>query len=251
MTPENQTQPTQLSEDQADRRAEVAWSLFTELRKELVETQALRTRVIGLKVAFVSATAAVVTGLDRADSMLLTVPAFAAIFFDVLINSYSFSVKRIGWYTWFYIEPLLRKEYALGNGMPLWEEFMRWKSARQYMATVGNLGLTLLVCASAAVALYPFRPVVPAALGAALLLFFSYDAWSSWFVKRHQFRQPSDVAAGTLRVPLIDRPPVARFRRLMIVLTAPFRWIAGALRRVKGSEAKALVVPSEDHTGEQ
>jgi len=192
MIPETpQTPPTDLTEQQAGRRAEVSWSLFTELRKELVETQALRTRVIGLKVAFVSATAAVVAGLDQVDSMLLTVPAFAAIFFDLLINSYSFSVKRIGWYTWFYIEPLLRNEYSLGDGIPLWEEFMRWRSARQYMATVGNLGLTLLVCASAAVALYPFRPVVPAALGVALLFFFGYDAGSSWWVNGTSSVSPS------------------------------------------------------------
>ena len=74
-------------------RAELAWNLFTELRKELVEAQSLRTRVIGLKVTFVSAAAAVVAGLDDPEPLMIAIPAVAAVFFDVLINSYSFSVK--------------------------------------------------------------------------------------------------------------------------------------------------------------
>jgi hypothetical protein len=221
------------------RRAELAWNLFTELRKELVETQTLRTRVIGLKVAFVSATAAVVTGLGQTDPTLLVVPAFAAIFFDLLINSYSFSVKRIGWYTWFYIEPLLRTEYSLGDATPLWEEFMRWKSVRQYLATVGNVGLTLLVCAAAMVALYPFQSAESAALAAALLLFFGYDAWSSWFVKTHQFRQPENVDAGARRIPLIYQEPPPLSQRLRLMLTGSLQWIATVWQRFRRPRIKA------------
>jgi hypothetical protein len=215
MEHESLTQPESTPDQQFEKHGEIGWPLFEELRKELVETQALRTRVIGLKVAFVSATAALVAGLDRVDPMLLVVPAFAAIFFDVLINSYSFSVKRIGAYTRDYLEPQIRKERAVPKEMLLWEEFMLSERSRQYMATVGNLGLTLLACASAEVALYPFRLPIPFALGVALLAFFIYDAWSSWFVKRHRFQEPQDVTESSSRVPR-DRTPSVRPPRFLL-----------------------------------
>ncbi|HEX2078104.1 MAG TPA: hypothetical protein VHG08_10350 [Longimicrobium sp.] len=201
MPPVQVQAPAELRAD----RAAFAWNLLTELRKELIETQSLRTRVIGLKVAFVSAAAGLIAGLQQVNPMLMVVPAFAAIFFDVLTNSYSFSVKRIGWYIRVYLEPILRGEYQIDERTPMWEEFMRWSSARQYSATLGNLGFTFLACAAAAVALSPFDTPLSRSLGAVLLLLFVADVCHSDFVKRGKFEQPKQ----RVQIPSVHKPSPA------------------------------------------
>ncbi|MFZ0770843.1 MAG: hypothetical protein WAN08_05430, partial [Candidatus Sulfotelmatobacter sp.] len=82
--------------------------------------------------------------LDKSQSTLLVIPAFAAIFFDLLIQSYSFSIKRIGLYCRRYIEPLIVKRLTLPEGFLTWEQFMRAPCNRQRLAMVGNLGITIL-----------------------------------------------------------------------------------------------------------
>lgn len=74
----------------------LAWNLYTELRKEIVATQHLRSRAIEFKITLIGAAFALfVANLDKiTDRRLLILPAFAAIFFDFLIASYNFGIKR-------------------------------------------------------------------------------------------------------------------------------------------------------------
>jgi len=58
----------------------LAWNLFIELRKELVESQKIRAQIIGFKITFVSAAIALIgANLDKIIEYeyLLFVPAFA------------------------------------------------------------------------------------------------------------------------------------------------------------------------------
>ena len=139
-----------------------AWDLFTELRKELVELQKIRAQILGFKYTLIGAGIAVIAGYLAKEAhpgdvafLLLFVPALAAPFFDVLIHSYSLSIKRTGYYCRAYLEPLLRA----GNGLPsapgflMWEEFMSESSGREprmrTLILVGTLGTTLLMAAPA------------------------------------------------------------------------------------------------------
>lgn len=156
---------------------DIAWSLFTELRKELVETQKTRIQLVGFKITFVSAALAVIgSNLDKVPPAVLALPAFAAVFFDFLVNSYSFSVKRIGFYCRVYLEPILRKEVDLPLSCPLWEEYLTKPQTRQMLSFSGNLGLTLLASVVAVVGLTtPFRPWISSTSVAALCILLVYD----------------------------------------------------------------------------
>src|SRR5579859_6081320 len=84
------------------------WDLFVELRKEIIESQKIRAQIIGFKITFIStAIGLVLASSNRGSQMTLIVPAFAAIFFDFLIQSYSFSIKRIGRYCRENLEPVI------------------------------------------------------------------------------------------------------------------------------------------------
>jgi len=157
--------------------SDFCFSLLIELRKEVIESQKIRAQVIGFKITFVSAGIAVIlANLDKLPPLLLAVPAFAAIFFDFLINSYSFSIKRIGYYCRNNLEPYIRKHSELDKSFLLWEEFLRQPGTGQIFATVGNLGLTLLAVVPAVIGLLmPFRLEisVPLIIILALLLYFN------------------------------------------------------------------------------
>lgn len=132
-----------------DPTVEIAWNTLVELRKEIVESQRIRAQVIGFKVTFVSAA----VGLILANNVifeLLAVPAFAAIFFDFLINSFSVAIKRKGLYCRKYIEPKIRDYASWPSNEPLWEEYISRPENRQRFSMIGNLGITFLalVCAS-------------------------------------------------------------------------------------------------------
>jgi hypothetical protein len=133
----------------AESERELAWNLFSDLRKELVESQRIRTQIIGFKITFVSAAVGVIsTNLDKVPTILLTVPAFAAIFFDFLIHGYAFSIRRIGYYCRKHLEPIFKKEFKLPEEFLLWEEFLvKEPYMRQTFAFSGNFGLTVLTCA--------------------------------------------------------------------------------------------------------
>ena len=158
------------SQNVMDRQYELAWNVFAELRKETVESQKIRAQVIGFKITLVSAGIGIVAaGLkDGIPKELLVIPAFAAIFFDFLLCSYSFSVKRIGLYVRTYVEPVLRSGAAwpVESERPLWEEFMVKAEVRQRFSMIGNLGITGLAALIGCISLLP--SVSPPHL------------WSSW-----------------------------------------------------------------------
>lgn len=155
--------------------ADVCWNLMVELRKELVESQKIRAQVIGFKITLVSTgVGVIIANLDKVPVVILVIPAFAAIFLDFLIQSYTFSVRRIGVYCLQYLEPQIRNGSDLTSAFKFWEEFMILPRARQYFAMVGHLGITsLTVIVAIASLFFPFRWLIsPPLMGAILLLFF-------------------------------------------------------------------------------
>ena len=156
------------------KAAEHAWAIYTELRKETLMTQQLRARAIGFKITFVGgAIALILANRKSLDDRLLVVPAFAAMFFDFVITSYSISIKRIGGYARMYLEPLIRREFAWPQEVPMWEEFMSQTAQRQMLAIIGNLGITALASLPGAIVLLMQPPTWPSVLlfGALLVAF--------------------------------------------------------------------------------
>jgi hypothetical protein len=142
---------------------DIAWDLFVEVRKEILEYQKIRAQIIGFKITFVSAgIGVIVANSDKVPITLLVVPAFAAMFFDLLLTSYSFSIKRAGYYCRKYVEPVMRKVYDWPPESLLWEEFMMTKpEAKQTFAMKGNLGLTILAVGPAVYVLLLTFPLIP------------------------------------------------------------------------------------------
>jgi hypothetical protein len=103
---------------------DLAWNLFVELRKEIVETQKIRAQVIGFKITFTStAIGIIIAGSAKWPIELLVLPAFAAVFFHTLIASYGIGIKRMGVYCHRILEPVLRKTTAPSDCFLLWHEF--------------------------------------------------------------------------------------------------------------------------------
>jgi len=160
-------------------KVDIAWNLFLELRRELIESQKLRAQIIGFKITFVSAAIGLIgTNVEKFSSLLLVIPAFAAIFFDFLIVSYSFSIKRIGFYIRTEIEPFLKKSCEL-HDLPFWEEFLHRYETEQSLSLLGHLGLTIIAIGiSVIVLLMPFRPVLSSVLVVVLAVLCSLDVWA-------------------------------------------------------------------------
>ncbi len=153
------------------------WDLFVELRKELMETQRIRAQVIGFKVAFVTTAVGVIaTKIHNLDAILFVLPAFAAMLFDLLIYSYSFSIKRIGLYVRDHVEPALARHGHMPADFVQWQDYLTQPKTRQELAHYGNFGLTVLVVLIGGVALFfPFRPWVSLPLLTALIVLAAFD----------------------------------------------------------------------------
>ena len=158
-------------------RIELAKFLYSELRKEILEAQKIRTQLIGFKITFVSVgSGLIVANLQSVPIEILVVPALAAVFFDLLINGYSFSIKRIGVYSRCYLEPILNKGVVWPKSIPLWEEFMIQPIFKQRLSAIGNLGITIL---SVMIATFGLIGTLPSIRSVSLLvimaLLTSYD----------------------------------------------------------------------------
>jgi hypothetical protein len=94
------------SDQTAQAQADHLWNLFVELRKELVESQKIRSQILGFKITFLTSLIVAISAvyaskgiglLESQNSYLLQVfvgvlflvPAFSAIFFDFIIYSYT------------------------------------------------------------------------------------------------------------------------------------------------------------------
>jgi hypothetical protein len=167
-----------------------AWNLFLELRKEILESQKIRTQIVGFKIAFVSAAIATVGALYEHDiglpPVLFAIPAFAAIFFDLLISSYSFSIKRLGYYCRQYLEPLCKDSCGWPSAFPLWEEFLQNPKVNQKAPLFGHFGMTLLAVLPAYYGLlYLTHTEISIGLAILLSLFLIYDVIA--FINRIRF----------------------------------------------------------------
>ena len=152
------------------------WDLLIELRKELVESQKIRSQVLGFKITFVAAVIGLIAKGHSIDNALFVIPAFSAICFDFLIYSYSFSIKRIGSYIRSYLEPALKIHGHMPSDLRLWQEFLTDPKTRQRLALWGNIGFTFLTLVVALVALFvPFRPLLSTSLIVGLIVFFTLD----------------------------------------------------------------------------
>lgn len=165
---------------------ETIWNLFVELRKELLEAQKIRSQVLGFKFTFISvAVGLLVANIEDIDNALFVLPAFAAIFFDFIIYSYSFSIKRIGCYTRDYIEPALISQGVVPNDFVMWQKFLTQPKTKQNLAMFGNMGVTFLAVLIGVVALFnPFNQFLSPALIVALLLFVVLDYMAYRLPKR-------------------------------------------------------------------
>jgi len=116
--------------------------------------------------------------LESVDKALLVIPAFAAIFFDFITCSYSFSIKRIGKYTKKHIEPALKTPSGdIPENFLMWQQFLERPETKQYLALHGNFGFTALTVGVAIIALcFPFRLWVSTVLIVILLVFLCMDA---------------------------------------------------------------------------
>jgi hypothetical protein len=196
--------------------AAFAWTLLAELRKELVEAQRIRTQVIGFKITFVSAAFALLAAnLDKVPLGTLVIPAFAAVFFDLLIIGYSYSIKRIGFYCRTFLERAIREEYQLPEWFELWEEFLTRPETRQTFTVRGNIGFTYLLLGSAAVVvlgdLLPVQSLVEVLFAGGILLVFLFLAGIEFKALRgpRRFRD-LEIAFHNKNVPPSSaRPPWA------------------------------------------
>jgi hypothetical protein len=155
----------------------IIWALFCELRKEVLESQKTRAQVIGFKITLLGTSIGViVAALESVPMQLLMIPAFAAVFFDLLINSYSVGIKRIGAYVGDVLEPKLKEASNWPADLPMWEQYMSLRSNKQNYSLVGNLGITLLAAVPAIIALFkPFKLGVSVPLLVAYLPLLAYD----------------------------------------------------------------------------
>jgi succinate dehydrogenase/fumarate reductase cytochrome b subunit len=178
----------------ASEMKNLAWNLYTELRKEIVATQQLRSRAIEIKIAVVGAAVGLFVANSEKlhDDRLLLLPAFAAIFFDYLIASYSFSIKRQSRYLRLCVEDRLREDYAWPGTVPLWEQYVSQPAQRQMFSVVADLGLTGVVSVPAILKLLspmltPFKLaalVVMLSMVAGLVVIFAdlgyFDSTRTW-----------------------------------------------------------------------
>jgi hypothetical protein len=157
--------------------SDIIWNLFIELRKELLEAQKIRAQVIGFKITFISAAIGLlVANLKTLDSALLVLPVFASVFFDFIIYSYSFSIKRIGSYTREHIEPFLKRHGHAPKKFIMWQEFLTQPKTKQNLSLYGNFGLTILAAVIGIIALFfPFRPLISASLIIVVIIFLIMD----------------------------------------------------------------------------
>lgn len=154
--------------------ASLPWSIYLEMRKEILATQQLRSRAIEFKVTLVGAAIGlfVANRAKLGEDRLIVLAAFAAIFFDFLIASYSVSIKRQHHYLRDSIEPQIRTAFAWPSGVLLWEEHVSQSSQRQILPVIVHLGLTVLATLPSVYVLTrePMVPINSGILAVILLL---------------------------------------------------------------------------------
>jgi hypothetical protein len=158
-------------------KSELYWNLYTELRKEIIESQKIRAQVIGFKITFISAAIGLLSSkFEQIPNVLLVIPAIASVFFDFLINSYSFAIKKIGYYLREILEPNLKLEANLPQDFTTWQIFLRDPKSGHPMAFISNYGVTVLASTAAVIALFfPFHLIWSPLLIILLIILLIFD----------------------------------------------------------------------------
>lgn len=153
------------------------WNYLSELRKELVSLQTIRSQIFGFKITFVSTLLGLsLANIDKIPAISLIIPAISANFFDSLIHGYSFSIKRTGFYCKTHLEPILREEFNFPKERPLWEQFMFGPSAGRNSAFWGTVGITILATIPAIWgAITPYNPLISWSLIVLLIASLAYN----------------------------------------------------------------------------
>jgi len=167
--------------------SEQVYNLFTELRKESLEANKMRSQTIGFKITFVSAGMGLIvanlgkvfaSGMDSVTDpyylLLFFIPAFASIFFDLLIISYGIIISRIGLYSRKYLEKNMNRP---AQDFKFWEQFMDTHKVRQRLAIIAHVGMTTLVVCLATVVtiMYFFDNKLVLSLNLILILLYFYE----------------------------------------------------------------------------
>lgn len=182
---------------------EFAWNLYAELRRELTSLQTIRAQVIGLKITFVSATIGLIAAnLDKVSPLVFLMPGLASISFDMLVHSYSLSIKRTGFYNRCTLEPILRAGYAFPSKYFLWEEFMVTPQAQRNLACFGTVGITLLPLLVGVIVLF-----IHYDWGFALLFTSGVAAFFAWDI--YEMRKPGEFARSRQKFYRNPAPAVA------------------------------------------
>ena len=172
--------------DQSPGFLDFLWRNHSELRRELVESQKIRAQIVGFKITFLGTSIGLILAkLDKSQYRLLVIPAFAAIFFDLLIESYSFSIKRIGLYCREHIERYLIEQLTLPKDFIPWEKFLQQGRNKQRLSMIGNLGITILSYVPAVLVLYRPITIRSVCLLVALALLLVYDIYIFAHVGRY------------------------------------------------------------------
>jgi hypothetical protein len=109
----------------SEEKFQLTLKLMEELRKEILGFQRLRTKVTGFKITFVSdSLGLILANIKFVPILILFIPAYAAIFFDLLITGQSRTIKQIGTYIRIVIEPTI-EECTIWEERCLYEEFIK------------------------------------------------------------------------------------------------------------------------------
>lgn len=133
-----------MSDNRNDR---LVWDMIVELRKEIVETQKLRTQILGFKITVVSALIGLISAINTQpliykmtsgkDSVTISnpdyffvvmsflLPAFTSVFFDFISNGCSLRIDRIGLYCRKVLEPKISEEVQFISSFPKWEKNLK------------------------------------------------------------------------------------------------------------------------------
>jgi ADP-ribose pyrophosphatase YjhB (NUDIX family) len=233
---------------------EFAWEYYCELRKELVSLQRIRSQIFGFKITFVSAVIGLlIANIKNIPPITLTIPAISAIFFDLLIHSYSFSIKRTGFYCKTHLEPLIRDEVEFPSERPLWEQFAFSPAAGRNVSLLGSLGITFVALVPAIYGLFKVSDLfvsIPVLIVLLVLFYYDYRTLYNtnvFYSSKHQYQtyiNPKPCVA----VIISQEDKILLARRGVEPLKG--KWdIVGGFIEVDESSEDAVIRETKEETG--
>jgi hypothetical protein len=123
---------------------DLAWNIYSELRKEILELVELRAKLISAKITFVSAAITIIIGTIEKPypKWIIVIPPVASICFDFIINSCIIISKKIDLYLRSQIEPILCTEAGFPSDVRLWSGYSWSIKVAPLYFPLGNIGVT-------------------------------------------------------------------------------------------------------------